>query len=221
MKKKSFGFVIPLREEAIPLLKKLRIFSEEKIRGRTMITGEINGIKISLIISGCGKIKAASATQLLIDRSLADLYINFGTAGAISKDLQVGDIVIATEIIEHDVREKFPEIVSPPVHLVSKEIIEKLRVKDLNFKFGPIASGDEDIVTTWRRDILFKKHNCLTVDWESAGFALTCQLNNVQFLVFRTVSDLAYEHTTLEYKRNKKWVIENLVKVILENLYHF
>jgi adenosylhomocysteine nucleosidase len=218
MKNKSFGLVVPLREEAMPLLKKLMVLSEEKFGERAVIIGSIDGHKISLIISGCGKIKAASATQLLIDKYPSDLYLNFGTAGAISKGLQIGDIVVATEVIEHDVKEKFPEFVPPPVHPADKVIIKKIRGSNSNLKFGPIISGDEDVVTGNRKNMLFKKHRCLTVDWESAGFALTCQLNNVDFLVLRAVSDLAYEHTKLEYKRNQKQVVESITREILKIL---
>ncbi|MFH1013913.1 MAG: hypothetical protein V1769_05350, partial [Thermoplasmatota archaeon] len=81
-----------------------------------------------------------------------------------------------------------------------------------------ITSGDEDIVTIRRKIELFKKYKCLTVDWESAGFALTCKLNNVPFLIFRTVSDLAYEYTTLEYEKNQKMVVENMVETITKSL---
>lgn len=218
MKKKSFGLVIPLKEEADPLLNKLKISSSEKVGFRNIVTGSFNNYKVSLIISGCGKIKTASATQYLIDKCPSDFYINFGTSGAISQNLKIGDVVVATEIIEHDVKQKFPKIVPPPIYVVNKKTLIKLLVIDLNLKFGPIVSGDEDIVTTQRRKALFKKHNCLTCDWESAGFALTCQLNNVPFLVIRTVSDLAYEHTTQEYKKNQKNVVENLTETIAKSL---
>lgn len=218
MNKKSFGLVVPLKEEAAPLLNKLKISFQEKVGHRNIVTGSLNNYKVSLIISGCGKIKTASATQLLIDKRPSDFYINFGTAGAISQNLEIGDIVVAREIIEHDVKEKFPEVVPPPIHIVNKEVIKKLHTKNLNLKFGTIVSGDEDIVTTQRRKALFKKHNCLTADWESAGFALTCNINNVRFLVFRSVSDLAYKHTAQEYERNKKKVVENLIEAIIKSL---
>lgn len=218
MNLKSFGFVIPLKEEADPLLHKLKISARKKVGSRTIVTGSFNNYKVSLIISGCGKIRTASATQFLIDKYPADFYINFGTAGAISPNLKIGDIIVATKIIEYDVKEKFPKIVSPPIHNVDKEMIKKLKIPELNLKFGPILSGDEDIITTQRKKVLFKKYHGLSADWESAGFALTCQINNVPFLVFRTISDLAYEQTTQEYKKNQKTVITRLTEVITKNL---
>lgn len=218
MKKKKIGFIIPLRAEAIFFLSNLSNIVETRISGRSIITGNLDSYEISIIISGCGKIKAASATQFLIDKFPCELYINFGTAGAISKDLKIGDIVVATEIIEHDVKEKFPEVLPPPVHHVSKNLIRKLQHENLEFVYGAIISGDEDIITVNRRNALFRKHQCLTVDWESAGFALTCQLSLVPYLVFRTVSDLAYEQTVHEYKKNQKKVIRHLTDEIIKSL---
>lgn len=216
----SIGFVVPLKEEANPLLSKLNISFQENDGNRNIVIGTFNNYKVSLIISGCGKIKTASATQYLIDKFPSDFYINFGTSGAISPKLEIGDVVVATHIIEHDVKEKFPNEVPPPIYTVNKDIIKKLHVINLNLKFGPIVSGDEDIVTIKRRKALYNKHNCLTVDWESASFALTCQLNNVPYLVFRTVSDFAYEHTTKEYKINQMKVVKNLIENMTKCLGH-
>lgn len=218
MKIKSFGFVIPLKEEADSLLHKLKISAKEKVGSRTIVSGSFNNHKVSLIISGCGKIKTASATQFLIDKYPSDFYINFGTSGAISSDLKIGDIIVATKIIEHDVKEKFPKITPPPTYIVNEESIKKIKALKLNLKFGPILSGDEDIVTTQRKKVLFKKYRGLSADWESAGFALTCEINDVPFLVFRTISDLAYEQTTQEYEKNQKTVITRLTEVIIKNL---
>lgn len=218
MNLKSFGFVIPLKEEADPLLHKLKISAKKKVGHRTILLGSFKNHKVSLIISGCGKIKTASATQFLIDKYPSDFYINFGTAGAISAALKIGEIIVATKIIEHDVKEKFPTIVPPPTYIVNEESIKKFKALKLNLKFGPILSGDEDIVTIQRKKVLFKKYHGLSADWESAGFALTCKINNAPFLIFRTISDLAYEQTTQEYKKNQKIVIASLVEVITKNL---
>lgn len=218
MNLKSFGFVVALKEEAKPLLDKLKIFSEKQVGKRTVVLGSFSNHKVSLIISGCGKIKTACATQFLIDKYPSDFCFNFGTAGAISPDLKIGEIIIATKIIEHDVKEKFPKITSPPIHIINEEFIKKFKALKINLKFGPILSGDEDIVTTQRKKALFKKYRGLSTDWESAGFALTCEINNVPFLVFRTISDLAYEQTTEEYEKNQKTVIASLVEVITKNL---
>lgn len=203
MKKKDFGFVVPLESEASIVLNNLKKRRKISYGLREVYTGTIDGNSISLIISGCGKIKSASATQLLIDKHPANLYIHYGSAGAISSSLKIGDVVAATEIIEHDVVELFPKKVPPPLHRIDNEVLRKLHKNRDGLILGSIISGDEDVIATKRRDLLFKLHNSLCVDWESAGFVLTCNLNNVSGLILRIISDYAYEHTKLEYEKNK------------------
>lgn len=212
----DYGFVIPLKEEAKPLLARIKDKKELTYGSRKIIIGNFGKFRISLIISGCGKIKVASATQLLIDRYPAKLFLHYGTAGAISPSLKIGDVIIATHVIEHDVQEKFPSLVPPPVHTIEKKLISKIKdIKRQNFIFAPILSGDEDIINRQQRNELFAQHKALSVDWESAGFVLTCQLNNTPCLVLRGISDYAYEYTTKEYEKNQQSVVRKLVEEVI------
>ncbi|MCL5126771.1 MAG: 5'-methylthioadenosine/S-adenosylhomocysteine nucleosidase [Deltaproteobacteria bacterium] len=148
----DFGFVIPLQAEARPLLDTLKN-RKHRDGSRTIYTGLFHNKKVSLIISGCGKIKSASATQYLIDGYPARTYIHYGTAGALSDKLNIGDIVIATQVIEHDVVELFPKKVPPPVHKIFTERLKR-QLKGFHgspLVWGSILSGDEDIITAKRK----------------------------------------------------------------------
>ena len=211
----DFGFVIPLPAEAKPLLQKLKNRKSYKNALREVYTGTFIGKKISIIISGCGKIKSAAATQFLIDTFPAKKYIHFGTAGAISGKLNIGDIVIATEVIEHDVVELFPQKVPPPRYKMTPLIQENQKPNgNFSLVWGKIVSGDEDVISTKRKLWLSRLYKGLSVDWESAGFALTCQLNNAPKYILRGISDYAYEHTTSEYEKNRQAVTENIVRLL-------
>lgn len=211
----DFGFVIPLLSEAKPLLKRIKFCKAHKKVSREVYTGELFNKKISLIISGCGKIKSAAATQFLIDTFPAKQYIHYGTAGALSSTLNIGDIILATEVIEHDVIELFPQKIPPPRYKITP-LLQKKRMTNGYFPlvWGKILSGDEDIMTTKRKLQLSRLYGGLSVDWESAGFALTCQLNNAPKYIFRGISDYAYEKTTPEYIKNQQTVIQNIVRLL-------
>jgi len=209
----DYGFIIPVTAEATPLLKALDKKKRTKKGSRTVFTGIFQHKTVSLIVSGCGKIKSASATQYLIDTYPANVYIHYGTAGALSDSLKIGDVIVATQVIEHDVIELFPKKVPAPVYSI---YIKQLKKQLKNYQsspivFGPIISGDEDIVTTIRKKELFHRYKGLSADWESAGFILTCQLNNVRGCVFRGISDYAYEHTSDEYEINQLLVVNNML----------
>ncbi len=210
------GFVIPLKEEAAPLVEQLRNKDIVKRGTRTILTGRLGKKNICIIISGCGKVKSASATQFLIDKFPAKYYIHYGTAGALSTSVTISDIIIATEIVEHDVIELLPEKILPPIHRTTESIINKLQKSELlTVRFGRILSGDEDIVTTKRKNTLLNTFQGLSVDWESAGFALTCNLNHVSMLIVRGISDFAYELSTQEYIDNQSKVVNKLVDSIV------
>lgn len=215
----DYGFVVPLVEEAVFFIENLHNVKKIIDKKREIICGNFRDYKISLIISGCGKIKSASATQLLIDKFPAKSYIHFGTAGAISPKLKIKDIIIATEVIEYDVEELFPKKKSPPNYKIDRTLLKNISNKlGGRVFFGPILSGDKDVVKTKIRDRLFNKYQALSVDWESSGFILTCNLNQVDGVVFRVISDYAYENTFKEYEINHKKVVKTLTKTILKLL---
>lgn len=216
----DYGFIIPLKAEALPLLRKLKFQKIRRTALRTIYTGVLFTKKVSVIISGCGKIKSASATQLLIDMFPAKTYIHYGTAGALSDNLRIGDIIIATHVVEHDVVELFPEKIPPPMHKMTHRLNTK-RIACKNFSLIPgiILSGDEDVISTKRKRELNRLHKGLSVDWESAGFALTCKLNRVEGHIFRGISDYAYEHAVVEYNKNQTLVINNILHLLKKKFY--
>lgn len=211
----DFGFVIPLLSEAKPLLQKVKNQKTYKVASRNVYTGTFAGKSVSITISGCGKIKSASATQFLIDTFPAQQYIHYGTAGALSDKLNIGDVISVTEVIEHDVIELFPQKNPPPRYKILPLLMRENAPKsNISLVWGKILSGDEDVITTKRRLQLLKFYKGLSVDWESAGFALTCQLNNVPKYILRGISDFAYEGTTSEYEKNRQAVINNIVRLL-------
>jgi|GEM_PF-3716025 len=212
----DFGFIIPLETEVKFLLKKIKIEKQSKVGRRQILVGSLNKFNLVLIISGWGKIKTSSATQLLIDGFNPKILIHFGTAGAIAPYLKIGDIVCPTSVIEHDVKFLFPKPLPPPIHLIQKKLINQL--KTTGFLFGPIVSGDCDVIDSNIKNEIFKKYQALSVDWESAAFLLTCNLNNKKAIIFRAISDLAHEKTSLEYEINEEKVVKKLTKKIIEIL---
>lgn len=213
----KYGFVIPLNSEAKFLFKKIKIIKKINLLQRRIILGNFNNDDVVIIISGCGKIKTACATQLLIYKFKPNFLIHYGSAGGISPRIKIGDIICATEVVEHDVEVLFPKKIFPPVYKIKESIINKIKkIKNLNLVFGKIISGDKDVVTTKEKQKLFKKYKALSVDWESASFLLTCQINKGKGFVLRGVTDLAYERTPQEYKQNGEKVMEVLTNKLIK-----
>ncbi len=121
-----------------------------------LTTAYLTALNITAAIGGLGKAQFAVQTQHLIDLAHWDLVVCAGAAGALAEGLSTGDVVIATETVEHDIRNLFgvPHL---PRFSGSKEILDRCRqafqtVPIGRVHFGPIASGDEDIADRKRRE---------------------------------------------------------------------
>ena len=95
--------IIGAMEEEITLVKELmNDITVSEIAGLTFYMGRINDTDLVVVRSGIGKVNAAMCTQILIERFEVKAIINIGVAGAIADDLEIGDIVLSTKLIEHD-----------------------------------------------------------------------------------------------------------------------
>ncbi len=98
----NIGIIGAMEEEIALLQQKSNIISEQEIIGLTFYKGTLHNKNIVLVKSGIGKVNAALCTQILIDRFDVDCVINVGVAGAVYKQLSIGDIVISEDAVQHD-----------------------------------------------------------------------------------------------------------------------
>ncbi len=178
---------------------------------------------LTLARGGTGKAQYALQTQHLLDASPDwQLVICAGAAGALIESLAIGDVVVATETIEHDYHNKFSETPLPSFK-GNCQVIERLKKvmlpsADFDVHFGPIASGDEDIVALVRAKALYRQTGALAAAWEGAGGARACQFSNVPFLEIRGVTDSADHNAPADFAANLKIAMQNVAKLIISYL---
>ncbi len=212
--------VIPTRAERDLFLQSCRDLgyqSETRAVGR-LSAAYFPLLDLTITSGGLGKAQFAVQTQHLIDTAKWDLVICAGAAGALAEGLAVGDVVIGTETVEHDIRNLFglPHL---PRFSGSKELLEQSRVafqstSVCRVHFGPIASGDEDIADLKRRKALHGKTGALAVAWEGAGGARACKFSEVPFLEIRGVTDSADALAALTFLLNLKRTMKNVAWVV-------
>ena len=150
--------VTPLAEEINCLLHSC---AEHGIRSETMVVGKLPvtyfpALGVIVAQGGLGKAQFAVQTQHLIDTCPGlHLVICAGAAGALVDGLSIGDVVVATETVEHDIRNKFGPPLLPRFGS-AKAIVDALHktppaTPAFRVHFGPIASGDEDVIDAARR----------------------------------------------------------------------
>ncbi len=154
------------------------------------------GLDLLLACGGLGKPQFALQTQHLIDH-FPGIYgvVCAGSGGALAENVRPGDVVIATETVEHDCIYRFARR-PPPRYSGSKEMLSSLhQAVDVSapfpVHFGPVASGDEDVVDRKRAAEIRLGTGALAVAWEGAGGARASQFNEIPYLEIRGISDAA------------------------------
>ena len=193
----KIGIICAGERELAPFLDVLK--KDRKISKSMLVFhgGEIDQVSVVLVESGICKVNAAIASQILIDTFHVDLIINAGTAGAMDQSLKILDTVIATDLCYHDVADDILTESHPYMDSVffkvDSSLIEKAKKAVLNERIenvflGRIVTG-EAFISEDGRERINKEFAPLAVDMESASVAHVCYVNNVPFMVIRSITD--------------------------------
>src|SRR5215211_224119 len=151
---------------------------------------------ISVARGGHGKTQFGVQAQYLLDHAPdVAAVVCVGAAGALAEDLAIGDLVLATETVEHDYTERFSSHPLPRFagNAALLAALQQLPLQSLAFgvHFGIIASGDEDVIEIERAAALRQATEACAVAWEGAGGARACLFSGVPFLELRGITDTA------------------------------
>ncbi|NMP30346.1 5'-methylthioadenosine/S-adenosylhomocysteine nucleosidase [Thalassotalea sp. M1531] len=206
------GIIGAMEPEVAILKAALENSSSSTFGGFEFHQGQLNGSDVVIVQSGIGKVAAALATVLLIDKFSPDYIVNTGSAGGFEQSLKVGDIVISSEVRYHDVNVtafgyEIGQLPANPAAYVphpvlvdaAKEGINKL--ENINTLVGLITTGDTFM--TADDDIAKARANFPTmaaVEMEGAAIAQTCHQFNVPFVVIRSMSDIAGKESPTSFE---------------------
>lgn len=91
-----------MHEELNRIVAMLSDVTEEKVARKLVYIGKLNNKKVSVVFSGWGKVAAATTSTMLIERYAITRLVFTGVAGGIQPHLNIGDIVIGTSFVQHD-----------------------------------------------------------------------------------------------------------------------
>ncbi len=190
-----------MQEEIVPLLEKLPEAKVTDIADNKYYETEYNGNRIVIAYSKIGKVNAALTATLLIEKFGAEKLIFTGVAGALNPNLKVGDMVVATKLIQHDVDITafghpwgfIPE--SGDFVECDKELVEKAKesAKKMGIELldGIVATGDQFIADVKKKDFILETYKADATEMEGASVAYVCKCLKVPFVVLRSISDAA------------------------------
>lgn len=173
--------------------------------------------KWALAISGHGKAQTAAQTSFWVSKFDPDFVFFCGAAGALTPNLNIGDVLIAQSTIEHDYKEKFRKEAPLPQFFGDSKSIERIsKLKNHFLKIGTVASGDEDIVDSERASELHRFTSADAVAWEGAGAARACHFLKKPFLEIRVITDKADSNAAIDFRENLELGMKNLSEILSE-----
>jgi len=208
---KKIGLIGAMEEE-IDILKNEMTLKEIVRKAKLdFYVGSLKGADIVIVRSGIGKVNAAMATQILISDFNADVLINTGVAGGIKPGIKVGDIVISSDTMEYDIDVTAfgyePGIIPRMEKSIFKadgklvELAKKVakNIADGSAYVGRIISGDKFVVSKEEARKLGEMFNAYAVEMEGAAIAHVAYLNNIPFVIIRSISDNANEEASVDF----------------------
>lgn len=228
----KIGIIGAMAQEVEILLSYMAEPKLTEIAGCKIYEGKINNTDVALLQSGIGKTAAAMGTALLLQRAKPEMVINTGSAGGLDANLNVGDIVISTEVRHHDVDvtafgyEK-GQLPANPAAFMANEQLAQIAIKEtekagFNAVSGLICSGDlfvngSDMIARIRNDFPSVK----AVEMEAASIAQVCHAFQVPFVVVRAISDVADKESHLSFDEFLPLAAEKSSEIVLAMLNHF
>lgn len=221
--------IIGAMEEEIAKLKSIMEKVEiEKIVGMEFYCGEIVGKPVIVVRSGIGKVNAAACTQILADKFNVDTVINTGIAGSLRNEINIGDIVLSTDAVNHDMNVEgfgYPRGQVPGMDVFAFPTDENLRKQaksicekyiDVGVHEGRILSGDVFVSDRRIKEDLQRTFDGFCAEMEGAAIAQVAYLNNIKCLIIRAISDKADDSASVDYPEFEKQAIKNCVKLTLK-----
>lgn len=230
----KIGMIIAIPEEINILNQKLSIYKTNhiySILGMNIYIYKLYYTTIFLIQSGIGKISSSIACCILINKYKVKFIINIGSAGSVNNNIKILDIILATDLIYHDVNltnwgYAIGQIPKLPKSFHTNYILRN-NIKDIfhqyNIRYheGLIISGDSFIKD--KKNIIQSFPYALSVDMESASIGQVCFQLQKPILIIKIISDLCNNHSSKIFKKhiNKiSYKIYKIIKYFINISYH-
>lgn len=212
-------------------VKELREMMEDPqvqtVAGMTFYQGTIKGKEVVVVRSGIGKVNAGLCSQILADRYHVDGIINTGIAGSLRNEINIGDIVLSTVAVQHDMDATgFGYEVGQIPQMDMKEFPADDRLRELAVRCcekanpdirtfcGRVASGDQFINSKEKKNWIRDTFDAYCTEMEGAAIAQAAYMNGIPYLVVRAISDKADDSANMDYSVFEKKAVEHSVRLI-------
>lgn len=228
---KTIGIIGAMEVEVAILKEKMEDVRIIKKASMDFYEGILAGKKVVVVRSGIGKVNAGICAQILADVFSVDAIINTGIAGSLNKNINMGDIVLSTDVVQHDMdatgfgyrKGQIPQM--PVFFFNADDNLRRLAAEvckevnpDIQVFEGRIASGDQFVCDQDVKNRIVSEFSAYATEMEGAAIGQAAYLNEIPFLVVRAISDKADGSAQMDYSEFEKAAVDHSVRLTLNML---
>lgn len=228
---KTIGIIGAMEVEVAILKEKMEDVRIIKKASMDFYEGILAGKKVVVVRSGIGKVNAGICAQILADVFSVDAIINTGIAGSLNKNINIGDIVLSTDVVQHDMdatgfgyrKGQIPQM--PVFFFNADDNLRRLAAEvckevnpDIQVFEGRIASGDLFVCDQDVKNRIVSEFSAYATEMEGAAIGQAAYLNEIPFLVVRAISDKADGSAQMDYSEFEKAAVDHSVRLTLNML---
>ena len=243
------AIVSALHDELSAVLQLMPDEQKTTLAGREFWQGHLHGHEVVAVLSGIGKVAAATTATVLIERFGVQRILFTGVAGGLGDGVRVGDVVVASHFMQHDMDASplFPRFEVPGYgtavfeadpaltqalcqavqatladlpQVLAPGVVQSFGLHAPRLHHGLLLSGDRFVATTAESGALQAAlPQALAVEMEGAAFAQVCRDYGVPFAAMRTISDRADDAAHVDFLAFLRQVASRYSLKLLENFF--
>ncbi|MBO5092925.1 MAG: 5'-methylthioadenosine/adenosylhomocysteine nucleosidase [Lachnospiraceae bacterium] len=224
----KIGIIGAMEIEVETLKSHMQITNTLEKASMTFLEGILNDIPVVIVRSGVGKVNAGICVQILSDVFHVTHVINTGVAGSLNAEINIGDIVVSTDALYHDVDATgfgYPVGEVPQLGTLSfaadAAMISQAKAScelvnpEIKVFEGRIVSGDQFISSPQVKDSILKNFpDSYCTEMEGAAIAHASWLNHIPFVIIRAISDKADDSAHMDYPAFEKAAAEHSARLV-------
>lgn len=223
----KLGIIGAMEEEVAQLKEQMTEVTVTKKANLEFYDGYLSGTPATVVRSGIGKVNAGCCTQMLADLFSVDCIINTGIAGSLDASIDIGDIVLCSDALQHDMDATafgYEPGIIPRMPVSAFPADEKLRKlagqvcqkvnPEIQVHTGRIVTGDQFIADHAKKEFLATQFCGMCTEMEGAAIAQAAYNNGLPFLIIRAISDKADNSAQMDYPTFERQAITHTVRLM-------
>ena len=223
----KIGIIGAMEEEVASLKDAMDGMKVTHLAEMEFCEGKLDDQSVVVVQCGMGKVNAGICAHTLINRFGCTKIINTGVAGSLDNRLDIGDIVVSVDAVQHDFtveaigfakgeipytgRYAFPADEAMRAAAIAAQ---KAVAPDIHAYEGRICSGDQFISEEAQKEKIIADFGGMCCEMEGAAIAQACYLNGTPFVVIRAISDKSDGSQSMEYEVFKEAASQNCARIV-------